>query len=52
MKIQEVTEQIQELAQLKGNLDKLNATITWQAERSLVQMVEDQWKYYQASLNR
>lgn len=52
VKIQEVTEQIQELAQLKGNLDKLNATINWQAERSLEQMVEDQWKYYQASLNR
>lgn len=52
VKTQEVTEQIQELAQLKGNLDKLNATINWQAERSLEQMVEDQWKYYQASLNR
>ena len=51
VKIQEVTEQIQELAQLKGNLDKLNATINWQAERSLKQMVEDQWRYYQASLN-
>lgn len=49
--IQESTERVQEFAQLNGDLEKLNKTISWKAERSLTQMVEDQWRYYQASLS-
>ena len=51
IQIQEAVDQVHEFAQLKGNMDKLNATISWQAEHNLEKMVQDQWTYYQASLN-
>lgn len=41
----------QELAQLGSNSDKALTVLNWKSKRSLTQMIQDEWRFYQNTLN-
>ena len=42
----------EEIAQIASNSQKAKELLKWQPQRSLKQMLEDQWRFYQNTLNK
>ena len=40
-----------ELDQVASNSQKAQQILKWQAQRSIQQMIEDEWRFYQNTLN-
>ncbi|MBC9228369.1 UDP-glucose 4-epimerase GalE [bacterium SPL81] len=51
IKVQPAIYQHDELAQLGANIDKAQKILHWSPKRTLKQMIEDQWRFYQNTLN-